>query len=53
MKEKIRGNRRLDDDEINWEITERIRKEPKFIAFNKWASDNGIISPNVSLCSKL
>ena len=37
----------LKDDEINWEATEKLRKDPKLITFNKWASDNGIIAPNV------
>lgn len=27
---------------INWEVTHRIEKEPKYMAFNKWCDDNGI-----------
>ncbi len=32
---------------INWEVTERLSKEPKYVAFNKWCDDNGIRHPSV------
>ena len=38
---------RLADNEINWELTNKLRKEEKYIAFRKWATENGAIFPNV------
>ena len=32
---------------VNWEITEKLKKDPKAIAFNKWARENGAIFPRV------
>jgi hypothetical protein len=32
---------------INWEATERLAKEEKYIRFNKWCDDNGIIRPSL------
>ena len=46
---KASDNNGLSDEDINWPVTEKLRKEPKFVAFNKWANDNGIIAPNVLL----
>ena len=37
----------IGDNEINKELTEKLRKDPKFVAFNKWATDNGAIFPRV------
>jgi len=33
--------------EINWEVTNRLAKEPKYIEFNKWLDDNGAHRPSV------
>ena len=33
--------------EINWEVTERISKEEKYVKFNKWLKDNGVHCPSV------
>jgi len=38
---------RLLDTQINWEITNKLRKEPKYANFIKWAQDNGAIFPSV------
>ena len=32
---------------VNWEVTERIQNEPKYVAFNQWAKENGVIAPSV------
>ena len=33
--------------EVNWEVTERLAKEPKYIEFNKWCDDNGVKHPSI------
>jgi len=37
----------LSEDEINWEVTERLREEEKYVAFNRWVVENGIVCPTV------
>ena len=32
---------------VNWEVTERIQTEAKYVAFNQWAKENGVISSAV------
>ena len=32
---------------INWEVTERLSKEEKYLKFNKWCDDNGVIRPSL------
>ena len=32
---------------INWEVTERIQKEEKYMRFNQWCKENGIVSSAV------
>ena len=34
-------------NQINWEVTERISQEPKYVKFNQWLKDNDIVSPAV------
>lgn len=31
--------------EINWEVTEQLTKQDKYVQFNKWCDENGIIRP--------
>ena len=31
------------DLQPNWEVTERIEKEEKYVNFNRWCDENGII----------
>ena len=31
----------------NWEVTERIEKEEKYVRFNKWCEENGVVAPSV------
>jgi hypothetical protein len=33
--------------EINWEVTNRLAQEPKYVEFNKWLDDNGAKRPSV------
>lgn len=33
--------------EINWEVTNRLAQEPKYVEFNKWLDDNGARRPSV------
>lgn len=47
LREKIRAKLNPEQLEINWEVTERLAKEQKYINFNKWADDNGIIRPSL------
>ena len=32
---------------INWEVTEQLSKQEKYIRFNKWCKENGVISPSL------
>jgi hypothetical protein len=33
--------------EINWEVTNQLAQEPKYVEFNKWLDDNGARRPSV------
>ncbi len=35
------------DNVINRELTAKLQRDPKFVAFNKWAADNGAHLPRV------
>ncbi len=37
----------LKEDAINWEVTKKLRQDPKYAAFLKWAKDNGAVFPRV------
>ena len=39
----------LQDYEIHWPVTKRLRKDPKFIAFNQWGLKHGAIHPYVDV----
>lgn len=41
----------LKESEINWEITNQLKKEQKYITFLKWANDNGVIMQSVNILS--
>ena len=34
-------------NQINWEVTERIAQEPKYVKFNQWLEANGVVSPAI------
>lgn len=47
LKEDAKSQEALSTDDINWELTNKLKAEPKYIAFNNWAKENGVIMPNV------
>jgi len=47
MEGKCEESKCLRDSEVNWPVTKKLQNDPKFIAFNKWARDNGVLHPKV------
>jgi hypothetical protein len=47
LRERINAKVGPEQLEINWEVTERLAKEEKYIRFNKWCDDNGIVRPSL------
>lgn len=42
--------RKMDKDDlahINWEVTSQISQEEKYVEFNRWCDENGIIHKSV------
>lgn len=35
------------DLQVNWEVTEKLEKEEKYVAFNRWCDENDIVHPAV------
>ena len=39
--------KREEYSQINWEVTAQIEKEEKYVRFNQWCKDVGIIAPSI------
>ena len=47
LRKTINGKMELEKLQINWEVTERLAKEEKYINFNKWCDEHGVVRPSL------